>query len=1347
MDKKKLLAMVFTTLLIISIFSAVAVNSVKEDIEKEVVLIRTKEANDIAQLESVGGEIIHEYDSFVLVELDSNDIPQIENMGLKIERMKNRDYVGSLSNSFNVKDGVPDIPDELKIGNDHADEINFYIVQFIGPIETEWLDEIRELGGGLQEFRHRFNYIIEMDSSTRYSVEELDFVRWVGMYQPAYKLDVNLMERSGPLNVDVYLFNSGNTMETVETIMKSGGVVRKTVGAQHIQYMHVEIDGDNLVELANSRQVKAIIPAEYQDEFVNYHATWVAQTNEYENRKVTDMGVTGEGELITVVDSELNGGSASVPTPHEAFADPDSDHEYLRKPVGDEHRKVQAHYVPGDANGDLDNGVHHGSHVAGTVLGNSPPYDSYSNHDGNAMDARLIFQDIAEGTSPEPPSDMYHDSWADAHNRGSRTYTHSWGGGQGYVNMAIEGDAFTWDHIYSNILFAMGNNGPDEYTLFRQSEGKNIISVGAVDEYTQPEDIPSWSSRGYATDGRIKPTILHVGRGIYSASSVYGDEYRRLSGTSMATPGIAGQVAQVRQYYRDGWYPSGNVDPFDGFNPTNALVRATLINGAVEISGEGAYQNDNRFPNGDQGYGRSKLDRVMHFEGDERKLIAYDSWSEGLNLSTGQSWKMDFHVDDPSQELEITLGWTDWPGNEGSDEDDPAIVNDLDIEVTAPDGTRYVGNAFTGYNPGYSEPNPTSNPWSGLRSGEFDGLNVEENVLLLPDQNGVDSGTYNVRVTAYNVPSGELPFAIVVSGGVREHDGNPPEVTLTKPNGGEEWHARTEEEITWTTEDGDDPVDSTSLAYSIDDGETWKIIETGLEDTGSYTWALPNEHSSDCVVRIRATDTSGRRKEDTNDVVFSIIGVPPESPTNLGVEHISKWIEVIYDDDVEGGDLGYTNQTSHDDASEWGIRQHGATSGENSWDFGDGEYNSGSDGMLSALISPEITIPSDANEEYGVWLTFKHWYDFYSSAERIDDGGNVKISTQGIDGPWSIITPEEGYDGTIRDAYGQPLGGEPGWGGTRDWIPATFDLTDYKGESIYLRWDAGVRKYSSAGAGWRIDDILMDAQIFDEEDDKDNRITWAASPDEDIGEVSHYKIYRSDDPGGPWDGSTFVDTVEAVDQSSNYSYVDYEKGMPDGIFWWYVVRAVGTNGLEDQNTDAVQEPGGETETFDIPLSAGGDAGGWNFVSFNLIPTDTSLEAILADIDGNYDRVMYYDSSTGEWSSYVPGRAERYNNLQSWSHRMGIWIRMTTGDTLTIEGSPPASTDITLYSGWTMVGLPSETAGNHGLPGEVDRVGYFDDSQTYNLAYDYSPEAFSFEPGKGYWVHNPTDTAVVWTVDY
>ena len=170
-------------------------------------------------------------------------------------------------------------------------------------------------------------------------------------------------------------------------------------------------------------------------------------------------------------------------------------------------------------------------------------------------------------------------------------------------------------------------------------------------------------------------------------------------------------------------------------------------------------------------------------------------------------------------------------------------------------------------------------------------------------------------------------------------------------------------------------------------------------------------------------------------------------------------------------------------------------------------------------------------------------------------------------------------------------------------------------------------------------------------------------------------------------------------------------------------------------------------SMDIDLYAGGPAQGWNFVSFNLELEDYDLETILADIDGKFSDIMYYDAAIEQWKSYSPGRGEHYNNLHSWNRTMGIWIRVTVNCTLTVEGYTPVNTDIVLHPGWNMVSLPSESSGNHGLPAEVTKVGYFHGASEYNLAYDYDPWDFVFEPGKGYYLYSDATDPVIWNVEY
>src|SRR3989442_6880441 len=68
-----------------------------------------------------------------------------------------------------------------------------------------------------------------------------------------------------------------------------------------------------------------------------------------------------------------------------------------------------------------------------------------------------------------------------------------------------------------------------------------------------------------------------------------GTSYFQLSGTSMATPTTAGAATLVRQYFMDGWYPTGSPQPANGFTPSAALLKSMLINSGREMTGTGAY--------------------------------------------------------------------------------------------------------------------------------------------------------------------------------------------------------------------------------------------------------------------------------------------------------------------------------------------------------------------------------------------------------------------------------------------------------------------------------------------------------------------------------------------------------------------------------------------------------------------------------------------------------------------------------------------------------------------------------------------------------------------------------------
>jgi hypothetical protein len=98
----------------------------------------------------------------------------------------------------------------------------------------------------------------------------------------------------------------------------------------------------------------------------------------------------------------------------------------------------------------------------------------------------------------------------------------------------------------------------------------------------------------------------------------------------------------------------------------------------------------------------------------------------------------------------------------------------------------------------------------------------------------------------------------------------PPEVLLTSPNGGEVWNVGTTHAITWTATDNAG-VTAIDLEYSTDGGVTYPyVIDTGLANSGSYDWLVPNTPTLNARVRVTAHDAAAHVASDASDADFEI---------------------------------------------------------------------------------------------------------------------------------------------------------------------------------------------------------------------------------------------------------------------------------------------------------------------------------------------------------------------------------------------------------------------------------------------------------------------------------------------
>lgn len=634
---------------------------------------------------------------------------------------------------------------------------------------AEWKQKLEDLGGTLYWYIPDYAFLVEMDTSVLAKVQSLPFVRWVGIYQPAYKIHSYLLGRGSTENMAINILTSGtNPNPVVSEVRSLGGEVLGTSGG----IIRAEVVASGVSKLATMNDVVWIEPW-YPRIAFNDTARWVIQSGVSGYTPIHDNGIHGENQLVTIADTGLRVDNANHPS-HEMFVDPG-------KVAGSGNRKVQAYYIPvGDgAGGAIGDEIGHGTHVAGTVAGDAGTWGVYDNsygstgkHDGQAFAARIIMQDIDNSPGPYVyPPDDYSNLFQPAYDVGSLIHTNSWGGENEagdlswYDLPAQMVDNFMWQHKDFQILFAMGNAGPSLNSLSFEAQAKDAISVGATQNGGSADSLASFSSRGYADDNRLKPTVVASGVGIWSANYSGDNLYTQKSGTSMATPTTAGAVALILQYYSEGWYPTGDKKPVNAFEPSSALIRATLINGAVEINGSGAYSNGTKYPNGDQGWGRVDLNNSLYFRGDNKRMWVVDNIR---GVATNENSRYQINVIDNTRPLKFTLAWTDYPG---SPDVSVQLVNDLNLKVTGPNGKVYLGNVFTSYDPGYS-----------TIGGAPDNRNVEESVLLLPDNNKFPAGTYTVEVIGYNVPNGEAgtnaqPFALVVTDGVLDSQ---PSITPTQ---------------------------------------------------------------------------------------------------------------------------------------------------------------------------------------------------------------------------------------------------------------------------------------------------------------------------------------------------------------------------------------------------------------------------------------------------------------------------------------------------------------------------------------------------------------------------------------
>ena len=658
-----------------------------------------------------------------------------------------------------------------------ASKSDYILVQTSAPLSPQQKDELAKLGVVIHEYVSPNTYLCGYKETDLAKIRALPFVAWANVYLQGFKVAPNLRPAPAapaahilPLAVAASPSRTPRTVDILfhEDVDPDSDAVKSAVAAA------ARVDKAGLA--MGRHKVRLTVQERYLDDLAAIDAVRVMQevpnvklrnnvARLILNASVVVNGTTydGAGEVIAVADTGFDTGSTA--NPHPAFTG----------------RLARLYDLgrPGKTN-DPDG---HGTHVCGSAAGDGTSASMGGAILGTAPRATLVVQSLIDssgglGGIPSDLADLFEPPYR---NDRARVHTNSWGAvipGLPYDQRAREIDDFVWNQPDLVICFAAGNDGTDgngdgvvdPAEVGSESAAKNCITVGASESdrrniertygslrpfdfpkpplhddpmANHPEGMAAFSSRGPTQEGRLKPDVVAPGTSILSAHSrnapaaspLFGTssdpDYFFDSGTSMATPLVAGCAAVLRETLVENGVTT----------PSAALVKALLINGAVELVGQYTPSEAGPSPNNNSGWGRVNLAGSVIIPGPNPD----GGFGEGGPLKQGDEETITVEIPNrppgersPTRRtgagttalgatFKVTLVWSDPAGD--------TLQNDLDLIVVAADGSERHGNVGT--------------------SGAFDRVNNVEQVLWT----NMPPGAAKIIIRAFHITRFPQPYA------------------------------------------------------------------------------------------------------------------------------------------------------------------------------------------------------------------------------------------------------------------------------------------------------------------------------------------------------------------------------------------------------------------------------------------------------------------------------------------------------------------------------------------------------------------------------------------------------------
>lgn len=579
------------------------------------------------------------------------------------------------------------------------------------------------------------------------------------------------------------------------------------------------------------------------------------------------------------------------------------------------------------------------------------------------------------------------------------------------------------------------NNGYENITGTGIS--KNVVTVGNVlnavaSGLRHPPNgtLNGSSSRGPTDDGRIKPDLVANGTFVYSAASGSNTAYANRSGTSMSSPSAAGSAALLVQLFRDR-YPGGDMRA--------STLKGLLIHTATDVGNPG--------PDYHYGWGlidtKSAADLIIdHHENPGSVRMIEDRLTSADSQRTYTfSW-------DGTSPIRATLSWTDPAGTATPptthDLRTPSLVNDLDLRLTAPDGTTTH----------YPFVMPFVGDWTvaSMSATATTGDNVTDNVEQVLIPNSAQSGTWQATVTYKGaLTNDEQMFSLIFSGA----EATTPDLDL--------------DSVTPNATPIDTTVTLDVIGIGLVDGSSIRLRKSGRPDIVATSVAMSG------LDRIRGQFNLNGVATGKWDVVVTTPDLQTQTLPSAFTIYTELWSENFDQPTAPNLPTGWTT-TAQSGSGQWTtVSSHVHTPNNAAY------IDNYTSTTTTHLVSPAIPIDA-ANDD--LRLTFHHHYNL----EDRWDGGRIEFSVDG--GPWfgvdapnsGLVFEKNGYPHTLNS--GSSFGGLAAWtGNSGGFIETVIEFTDtpkFADKSLQIRWTLAtdlMGKASGAHVGWHVDTILLTGSL------------------------------------------------------------------------------------------------------------------------------------------------------------------------------------------------------------------------------------------------------------------------------